>query len=563
MSHQILDTNFKYKDIPWNDYPRPNLVRNSYLNLNGLYDYMVTREHMTNKFLGKVMVPFPIESKLSLVEKTLKKGEYLFYHKDVTLDPQFIKDKLLLHFGAVDNISDIYINNIHAYHHEGGYLPFSFDIKKYLKDTHFSLLIRVKDDMDLNFPYGKQKIKRGGMWYTKISGIWQTVWLESVDEKYIKNIIITPDIDKSEVNLKIISDATSFIIKYENKVIKTREKEITLKIDNLHLWSPEDPYLYDLVISTDNDLVRSYFAMRKFSVKNGKMELNNKPYFFNGLLDQGYFSDGIFLPASSEGYLNDIKTMKSLGFNTLRKHIKIEPLTFYYLCDKLGMIVWQDMVNNSRYSFLFDTVFPTIGIKRKFDKYSHISKKSREIFISHTIETILHLYNFPSIALWTIFNEGWGQFNAKFLYKKVKELDNTRFIDTCSGWFETKYSDVISKHVYFKKLKFKGNYLKPLVLSEFGGYAYKIANHSFNLDKTFGYKKFKDQSSFQADLIRLYQEEVIPAIKNNNLNAAIYTQVSDVEDETNGLFTYDRMILKVDKDIIVDLMSKVKFDVKK
>jgi beta-galactosidase/beta-glucuronidase len=276
------------------------------------------------------------------------------------------------------------------------------------------------------------------------------------------------------------------------------------------------------------------------------MCLNGKPYFFHGLLDQGYFSDGIFTPASPTGYERDIKAMKALGFNTLRKHIKVEPAVFYHLCDRLGMVVFQDMVNNGDYSFLRDTALPTVGLLKRDDTRLHRDPKTRWAFLTHMEQTVEQLRRHPSICLWTIFNEGWGQFCGTEAYRKLKALDDTRFIDTASGWFMGCESDLDSRHIYFRPVKLKAGD-KPLYLSEFGGYSCKLPAHSFNLDKTYGYRFFTEPARFGEALHALYREQVIPAIESEGLCATVLTQLSDVEDETNGLWTYDRQVLKVDK----------------
>ena len=312
-------------------------------------------------------------------------------------------------------------------------------------------------------------------------------------------------------------------------------------------WSPEHPHLYYFTVQSGEDSVQSYFALRDLEIKeiNGKSRLclNGAPYFFHGLLDQGYYSDGIFTPAVPEEYAADIIKMKSLGFNMLRKHIKVEPEQFYYECDRLGMVVFQDMVNNGDYNFFRDTALPTVGFIKKCDKHIHRDEETRENFIREMEQTVLSLYNHPSVCYWTIFNEGWGQFSSDEMYHRLKSLDNTRFVDSTSGWFFSGESDVDSRHIYFKKLKLKVG-KKPLVLSEFGGYVWKDNEHSFNQDKAYGYRQFGTREAFLKAVQDLYLDEVLPLVKNG-LSAAVYTQVSDVEDETNGILTYDRRVQKI------------------
>ena len=569
MELQKLQTNFikqMDQDKPWQEYPRPQLKRDSYLNLNGLWDYTITQSTaLPTDYTGKILVPFPLESSLSGVEQTLAETDYLFYHTNFNLPPKFKKDIVLLHFGAIDQEAVIYLNQVEIGRHNGGYLPFTFDITKYLLLEN-ELIVRVKDALDTKYPYGKQSKKPGGIWYTPISGIWQTVWLESVSKDYIEQLKITPNIDEKNVQLVINSEAETITIKVldHNLVIyhqKIKEHSVTIPLPEVTLWSPDTPHLYQLILTTNSDQVSSYFAMRKVEIGeyNGKkvLLLNHEPYFFNGLLDQGFYPDGLYLPPTIDGFIYDILKMKELGFNTLRKHIKIEPLIWYHLCDKLGMIVWQDMVNNSPYSFVEDTVLPTIGFQSKNDEKRSIPPENKKIFIESMEETVKLLYNSPSIVLWTIFNEGWGQFNSVKVTERLKQMDNTRFIDATSGWFDQKVSDLASLHVYFKKIKLKKD-KRPIILSEFGGYSYKILEHSYVLNKTFGYRYYTDAVSFQKAFIKLYEEQIIPNIEKG-LAAAIYTQVSDVEEETNGILTYDRQICKLDILQTRELNSRVKY----
>jgi len=416
------------------------------------------------------------------------------------------------------------------------------------------------------------------MWYTSVSGIWQSVWLESVSRSYISSLKITPTLEEVTIEISIDTDdkkdskaennidslAISKTIRIETQygvIEKVFEgNKIVIPIENPKVWSPENPYLYEFVIKTKDDKITSYFALRTLSVQNveniPRLCLNGKPYFFHGILDQGYYSDGIYLPASSSGYENDIKTMKELGFNTLRKHIKVEPATYYYLCDKLGMVVFQDMINNGFYSFIRDTALPTIGFTNFADWGFLRTGKVKTNFMASAKETVEYLYNFPSICYWTIFNEGWGQFQSDDMYYRIKELDATRFIDSTSGWFWQKKSDVDSYHIYFKPIRVKKSD-RPIVLSEFGGYCLKKEEHSFNLRRTYGYRFYKEEKELQGALNQVYLGEIAQEIKNG-LCGCIYTQVSDVEDETNGLFTYDRKILKVSEEEMIKIAKALK-----
>jgi len=435
----------------------------------------------------------------------------------------------------------------------GGYESFSFDITDALTDPAVELFnvlcITCYDDLrDPSHPYGKQVLpeKRGGMWYTPVSGIWQTVWLESVPETYIQKLSI--ENRGYSVTVSIEPALEGKVTVPELGEFPLANGSVTIAPDHPHLWSPEDPYLYDFTVETDSDRVESYFAIRNLEIRkvgsHSRLCLNGKPYFFHGLLDQGYWPDGLFTPAAPECYAEDILAMKALGFNMLRKHIKVEPEEFYYQCDRLGMIVFQDMVNNGPYNFLRDTALPTVGLQKLDDRKRHEDPKSRQRFLDGMKATVQQLKNHPCICYWTIFNEGWGQFDSDRCYTQLKKWDDTRFIDSTSGWFRRTQTDVDSRHVYFRKVHLKAGE-KPLVLSEFGGYSYKPEGHVFNVENTYGYGKFETASHFQEALCKLYLEQVLPAAEQG-LCAAVYTQISDVEDETNGLLTYDRAVCKVD-----------------
>ena len=520
-------------DIPFSKYPRPQFKRDSFFRLNGKWD------------CGAI-VPFPLGSEKSQVSA---KEEYSYY-TTFSLPYGFVKDRVFLNFGAVDQIAKVFINGKEVGSHESGYSHFSFDITDFIFPEKLNKIqVDIIDKLDHKYPYGKQKKKRGGMWYTPISGIWQTVWLESVPKNYIRKIKITPDLEG--IKLEIDGDEEKYSVKIKSRedgteqAISTSEKNLYIKVQNPKLWSPEEPNLYDLTIEGKQDKIQSYFGLRTVGIgldENGlkRLLLNGKPYFFNGILDQGYWPEGIFLPNSESGWENDILAMKKLGFNTLRKHIKIEPDSFYEACDRLGMVVFQDFVNNSDYSFFHDTVLPTICTCHFDDRRYHNSSESRSIFKESVSDTIDTLYNFPCICYYTIFNEGWGQFCADEMYDFVKKQDSTRIIDATSGWFKQKKSDVESYHIYFRKIKIKKSD-KPIVISEFGGYSFKMEpNHYFNKVKNYGYKTFKTQEELEKGILSLYENQIKPYIKKG-LCAAIYTQLSDVEDETNGFLTYDRI----------------------
>ncbi|MBQ6292641.1 MAG: glycoside hydrolase family 2 [Lachnospiraceae bacterium] len=533
----------------WDAYPRPQMVRENWQNLNGLWAFGTDPERLKEQ----ILVPFCPESLLSRIGRTFPEGTLFCYRREFMVSLPLEGRRLLLYFGAVDQIAEVFVNGVKAGSHTGGYLPFSFDITELVRpDAENELFVKVRDDLNHDLPWGKQKRDRGGMWYTPVSGIWQTVWLESVPETYIRRLVIHTDECSASIRAEGVSDGVIEVARESENggallltcALKNGEARIVPPYP--HVWSPEDPYLYRFTLKAGEDEVSSYFALRRFSTKevNGipRLCLNGEPYFFNGLLDQGYFSDGIYTAPSPREYERDIRRMKALGFNTLRKHIKIEPEQFYYDCDRLGMVVFQDMVNCGDYSFLRDTALATAGLKIS-DKKSPVSAAARENFLAAMEETVRHLGSHPSIALWTAFNEGWGQFDADGVYERLKKLDPDRFVDAASGWFEQKESDVTSRHVYFKKVK-PVESERPFLLSEFGGYVYQIPEHSAVPDKVYGYKICKTRETFVKDLRTLYLEQILPLIPQG-LCGAVYTQVSDVEEETNGLLTYDRKKAKI------------------
>ena len=539
--------------IPWEEYPRPQLRRDSFFCLNGPWRFAINGTEV-----GEILVPYPPESKLAGVPAP-ERGDQLTYEREFTLPEGFRKDRVLLHFGAVDQECTVYLNDIELGSHVGGYLPFSFDVTDHLQETN-TLRVIAFDPLDTDLPYGKQREDRGGMWYTPVSGIWQTVWMESVPQKYIRGVKLQPSMDS--VIITIDGDGP-FIVECDGKRYRPKSNRFRIRPENPKLWTPENPHLYPVVVRNCDDAVETYFALRTIGTKTidgvPRLCLNGKPYFFHGLLDQGYWPDGLFLPGSPEGYSWDVKTMKDLGFNTLRKHIKIEPERFYYDCDRLGMIVFQDLVNSGPYHYLRDTAIPTIG--GKLATYHEApSERRRNFFLIHGEETLRHLYNHPSIVLYTLFNEGWGQHDTQNLYRHFRAMDPSRIWNAASGWFKNSDSDVQSEHIYFGSLKMKPTGRRPLLLTEFGGYSCALDGHRFNPDEEYGYQKYPTVEDFRAALLKLYREGILPQIKTG-LCGCILTQVSDVEDETNGLVTYDRMVLKADREemqsLARDLMAQV------
>jgi len=562
---------------PLPEYPRPQMVRNTWQNLNGLWAYAITGKDadMPHEFPYQILVPYPIESALSGVKRQLKPNERLWYQRYFQISPKREADRTLLHFGAVDWSCQVYINGRLAGQHEGGYAPFSFDITGSLEEGENELVVSVWDPSDTQpIQRGKQVLKPGFIWYTTISGIWQTVWLEYVPKVYIKSIKITPDIDSETITLacQIIGKSQGCRLKVQvfdnQKPIAQAEGDqnatLNIPINKTKLWSPESPHLYDLEVSLLDegkliDQVGSYFGMRKFSLdrdENGVLRfcLNNRPLFLYGPLDQGYWPDGLYTPPTDEAMRLEINFIKDAGFNMLRKHIKVEPARYYYHCDKTGLIVWQDMVSGGispkPIRFLLVNLFKKMRDNHCYWRLGRRNKENREQFRREYQRMLDALYNVVSIAIWCPFNEGWGQFDAAEIAGWTQDYDPTRLVDHASGWFDQGAGDFKSEHIYFKPLpepKFDPD--RGLVLSEFGGYSLNLPEHAWNSDKDFGYKKFVDQKSLTEGYLQLLGDQLLPWIKQG-LSAAVYTQTTDVETEVNGFLTYDRNVVKMDMEAL-------------
>jgi len=551
------------KDHILPEYPRPQFRRSNCEILNGVWEYAFsanTLQTPPERFEGNILVPFSPESELSSVNRTLKPNECLWYRRQLEspqgYDPN--TEDLILHFGAVDQFAEVRLNGVTLAHHAGGYLPFSVVLSEtFVGGIPNELIVRVRDETDTAcWSRGKQSSKPGGIWYTQQSGIWQTVWLERAPKRRIETVIITPLYDESAVLFTVWTNCGGAGVVELNgsETVFLSGTPLRLSMEGFTPWSPEEPKLYDFSMRFERDFVESYFAMRKCSVERDeqgtpRLFLNNAPYFHNGVLDQGYWPDGLYTAPSDEAMVYDIELMKSLGFNTLRKHIKIEPLRWYYHCDRLGMLVWQDMVNGGgiygKGAISLPLMFGNAHPDSDYAYFAREEVRGREAYLRELHETVLLLYNAPCIAMWVPFNEGWGQFDANKAVDAIRALDQTRTIDHASGWHDQKGGDVKSLHVYFKPYRFsKDAYGRAVVLSEFGGYSQHIAEHSFST-KEFGYKRFKTAQALTDAFEKLFIREVIPA-KAKGLSAAIYTQLSDVEQETNGFVTYDREQIKMD-----------------
>ena len=586
---------------PWGDaldpgnvlpeYPRPQLVRENWLNLNGHWDYAFTpggREEAPSEWDGRILVPFSPEAPLSGVERQLQPGEALWYRRSFTLPRPGASGpgrtpaagpprRVLLHFGAVDQSCTVSINGRNAGGHDGGYLPFSLDITDLLVlGDQQEIMVRVLDGSDTNgAARGKQKLKRGKIWYTAQSGIWQTVWLEEVPEGLIRDLTITPlaSLDGAQFTVHAgpgpgpgpgptpAPGRAEIVVTAEGVEVARGTtapgEPLRLDLPQPRLWSPEDPFLYSVAVRLGEDSVQSYFGMRSFGTgqdEHGhqRLLLNGRPYFHAGLLDQGYWPDGLYTAPADDAMIHDIQTARDLGFTMLRKHIKIEPLRWYYHCDRLGMLVWQDMVNGGMGAGRAPEMLrlPGRGSRsdRRYAKFGRSDAAGREVFRREMRETVELLRSVPSIALWVPFNEGWGQFDAAAIAAELRELDPTRAIDHASGWHDQGAGDTKSLHVYAVPFRIRRRWQRDpraIVLSEYGGFSLPVEGHTWN-SSVFGYgKTLQTRAELEHAFTELHRTQIEPAVRQG-LAATVYTQLTDVEDEVNGILTYDRRVLKLD-----------------
>lgn len=555
--------------IPLSQYPRPQMVRDSYFCLNGKWDLAITKEDkIPEEFPLSVMVPFAVESPLSGVNHLLNPDEFLYYRKRIVLPKSFRRDKVILHFDGVDQIAEIYINGNLVFSHVGGYERFSFELPFGVTDR-FELIVKVTDKTDASsLSRGKQVLNPGPYFYTSSSGIYKTVWLESVPRNYIESLRMTPEYDKKAVRLFVRSKRDAIAKITIGDVIysvKTNEEQ-ELKVLNFNPWSSERPYLYPVKIEMDEDVIQSYFGMRKIEIKEiggfKRIYLNDQPIFLSGLLDQGYYPMGNLTPKSYREYDSTFELIKKYHFNCLRLHLKIESDIFYSKADKEGVLIVQDFPSggeNYRFlPFVLPRIFQFYNKEKNLDyeKMSRGDENGRKFFEQEIREHMLFLNNHPSVVIYTIFNEGWGEFDPSRIYRELKEIDPTRLYDTASGWYDAD-SDFFSIHTYsFPCLRRKNKEKRTYILSEVGGVGCKIENHS-DYEGFFGHGKAKTIEKLEKKITKLYRKQLKGQIAERGLNMIIYTQLNDVEREYNGIMTFDRKVKKVSKDLFKALNDEL------
>lgn len=529
----------------FDEYPRPQMQRPQWINLCGEWDYAITRTAaMPTEWDGKILVPFSPEAPGSGVSRLVKPGDFLWYRLQTRFPAT--DGRLLLHFGAVDQRAVVWCNGLEVGRHTGGYTPFTIDLTDFpTPEGDAELIVAVRDDTDESFlGRGKQRLKRGGMWYTPQSGIWQPVWAECVPRDYIRSLRITPWYDEGVVEIEAEPGGT---VRFAGRDYPSPAR---IAIPNFIPWSPENPHLYEFSVRYKTDEVKSYFAMRKIAVENGRICLNDRVIFLNGVLDQGYNPEGLMTYPTDAAMVNDIKMARDMGFNTLRKHVKLEPARWYYHCDRLGMLVWQDIPNGGgRYTppvVNAPVLVPQLGYMddanyKRFDRADPLGRKA---YCDELREIVDALYNSPCVILWSLFNEGWGQFDAAKAREFVLSMDGTRLVDHASGWHDQGVGNLRDEHVYFRKYRYKPDEQgRAVVLSEYGGYNLRVWGHTWN-ERDFGYNSCADAQQLEQKLRQLFWKEIYPA-KKAGLAAAIYTQLTDVEEELNGLLTYDRQVVKI------------------
>lgn len=554
------------------EYPRPIMEREEWKNLNGLWDYAIVErgKHLPATFDGQILVPFAAESALSGVGKTVGVEKELVYRRSFDIPSSWKGKKVLLHFGAVDWKTDVWVNGVKVGSHTGGFTPFSFDITEALQGRENTLMVKVWDPTDQGYqPRGKQVSRPEGIWYTPVTGIWQTVWLEPVSESYIQDLRITPDIDHSLLSVQaVVNEATSKdlveVKVFDGRKLVAQGKSINGECvqiempEDVKLWSPDSPFLYTLKVSLEQDgkvkdEVASYAAMRKYSSRrdaNGivRLELNNQPLFQFGPLDQGWWPDGLYTAPTDEALRYDIQKTKDFGFNMIRKHIKVEPARWYTYCDQMGIIVWQDMPSGDRNpEWQNRKYFEGTEMKRSAESEACYRKEWKEIMDA--------LYSYPCIATWIPFNEAWGQFKTPEIVEWTKQYDPTRLVDPASGGNHYTCGDMLDLHNYPAPELYLYDAQRATVLGEYGGIGWVVQEHIWEPDRNWGYIQFNSSKEVTDEYVK-YAEQLYNLIPRG-FSAAVYTQTTDVEVEVNGLMTYDRKVIKVDEKRIKAINRKL------
>jgi hypothetical protein len=555
---------------PLPEYPRPQLERARWVNLNGIWEHaFTTTPDRPATYDGPIVVPFSPEAPLSGVGRQLQPDEWLWYRRGFTAPDVDAGGRLLLHFGAVDQSCTVWVDGHEVGSHTGGYLPFTLDVTgaatSRVAGADHLLEVRVRDLSETGVhARGKQRLDRGTIWYTAQSGIWQTVWLEPVPAAYVESLVLVPLLETGAVQVTVRGAAAATVEVHSGgrlvgEAVAAPGNGVTVPLAEVRPWTPDDPHLYDVTVTLGEDRVTSWFGLRSFGVgpdREGhpRLLLNGEPCMHVGVLDQGYWPDGLLTPPSDAAMVHDIETMKSLGFTMLRKHVKIEPLRWYAHCDRLGMLVWQDMVNGGgRYRHLVTTMPATRPVRiddRRHAVFHRHDEEGRREFRREVRETVELLRNVVSLAVWTPFNEGWGQFDAVDIAREVAELDPTRQVNHVSGWVDQGAGDLRSFHRYvrpFRMPRWRRGRGRVVALTEYGGFSLRVPDHDWS-DREFGYRHVEDAAELEQAVLERH-DPLVDAVARG-LGATVYTQLSDVEDELNGLLTWDREVLKLDADVV-------------